>query len=225
MEMVLRCNGFMPEITMIRLSMKTALALTASMCLGLGASQSVVANPLLSQSSGEFMGVVSPGAPAGAADEANYINYLNSMAAPSTASALSQTFTRSANTLCFNTCPDITFTGGQPNGLTKADGSFLGVDFGTGGFTGYVLTKYDADKGGDLVWYLNNVTGVYDLQQTYGNCGNPNDPAGCGMSHLSVFKTGGGGGPPQEIPEPSSIALVGLAMLGLGVARRRSAAA
>jgi hypothetical protein len=91
-----------------------------------------------------------------------------------------------------------------------------------GGFTGYVLTKYDAEKGGDLIWYLDNVTGEYDLQQKYGSCGNKDNPEGCGMSHLAIFKTGGGGGPPQEIPEPGSIALVGLAMLGLGAVRRRS---
>jgi hypothetical protein len=185
--------------------------------------QAGVAAPMLDTSSASFMGVVSPGAPAGDADEANYINYLNSMAVSTTATDLGQTFTRSAYTLCYNICTDITFTSGQPNGLTKANGSFTGVNLGTD-FTGYILTKYDAEKGGDLVWYLSGASGVYDLQQTYGSCGNEKDPAGCGMSHLAVFRTGGGGGPPQEIPEPGSIALVGLAMLGLAGARRWSRA-
>lgn len=44
------------------------------------------------------------------------------------------------------------------------------------------------------------------------------------LSHLSVYVRAGdpgGGTPPQAIPEPASIALAGLAMLGAGLASRR----
>lgn len=48
---------------------------------------------------------------------------------------------------------------------------------------------------------------------------NPNNQRPFGLSHLTFYDSGST--PPQEIPEPGILALVGLGLLGIGAARRR----
>ena len=48
---------------------------------------------------------------------------------------------------------------------------------------------------------------------------NPNNNRPYGLSHITFYDTGAR--PPLEIPEPGTLALVGLAMLGAGAVRRR----
>ncbi|MGI9245938.1 MAG: PEP-CTERM sorting domain-containing protein [Steroidobacteraceae bacterium] len=40
-----------------------------------------------------------------------------------------------------------------------------------------------------------------------------------GLSHMSLYGKNGGGG---EVPEPTTLALLGLGLAGLGFARRRT---
>lgn len=48
---------------------------------------------------------------------------------------------------------------------------------------------------------------------------NPNNGRLFGLSHLTFYDTGST--PPQEIPEPGILALLGLGLLGIGAARRQ----
>jgi hypothetical protein len=158
----------------------------------------------LTTSSSSFMGTIVPNVPSSPTDEATYINALNSLAPGGGGVVSGQTLTRSANTLCFPTCPDVTTAGS----VTNESGSSTNID--VTGFT-YLLAKYDAAQGGGLVWFVGGLSGLFDVQATFGTCG----AQGCGLSHWALF------GPTTTVPEPSTLLLLGSALVGLGVYARK----
>lgn len=151
-----------------------------------------------------YVGSINDGIPSSPANEKTYITTLIAQAAGSGDKKIgSETYNREGSPAALATPAVGTF-------LTKDDTGVNEVNLTN--FTGYVLGKYDAKKAGSLVWYLSGFTGKLEL---------PTDYNGHGLSHYSLFGTAD-----DIIPEPTSMALMGLGGLlaGFGVRRRKQKA-
>jgi hypothetical protein len=128
-------------------------------------------------------------------------------------------------------------------------GTFTNTNAGVASFTGtYALNSYNGGGGqGNIYdWYLNfsnaNNSGRLDIGETATWTITVTDPSAWTIDklHLNAFDAaggsikldgcidgsagcGGGGGVVTTVPEPGSLVLAGLALLGVGVARRRRA--
>jgi hypothetical protein len=157
----------------------------------------------LTVGSGEFLGSFHPAHPSSPEVEVDYINVLIDLATGTSGffdPVTGQTYDRSLNTPT-GCCADAVLTG---NSLGDADPTTIDVT----GFT-YLLAKYDAEQGGDLVWYVGNLTGLVDIQSTFGSCGQ----GGCGLSHWDLFNPYDG--PTGKVPEPSTLLLLGAGLIAM----------
>lgn len=184
------------------------VGLTALATLFAGQANALV----LQQGDTYYLGSVTPGLPSSDALEVQYINALLDLTAGNSLAGCVGTndCSRLGSTLDTTGLPDAT--------LPVSSGA-VSTDIDVTGWT-WLLAKYDADKGGDLVWYVGGLSGLLDVQATFGSCGNPSAPTGCGLSHYSLLN-GDGREPPTTVPEPATLLLFAMGFAGLGLARRR----
>ncbi|HKX63397.1 MAG TPA: VPDSG-CTERM sorting domain-containing protein [Verrucomicrobiae bacterium] len=76
----------------------------------------------------------------------------------------------------------------------------------------YVLAKYDGPSGGVIVWYVADLTTVDFQAKAFGK-----DGTQYGLSHISFFTAGSPGVPDGG----TTLALLGVAVAGMGMLRRR----
>ena len=150
------------------------------------------------------MGSVWYGIPSGDADRTAYVNYLIDMAPGDDDAALGQLFDRSLNTFGFASYTDL------PNASLALNGTGTGIDFGSNSYS-YLFAKYDGPNWGSYVWYVGDLSGVNTIPALGGEK--------YGLSGWTLF---GPSGSTVRVPEPGTLALLGLGALGLAFARRRA---
>lgn len=173
--------------------------------LGLMATTGSAAT-LLTTNSNNYLGVIVDGIPAGDDKQVDYLNTLIGLAAPTGATKIGTEFyTRTGNTC--GLCPQA-----QLDGVSKIDDeSYSNVD--VGGWT-YLLSKYGSknsdDPGGTHVWYVGEMSGNVDIQNTF-----KADGTGPALSHYAKFKS-------TPVPDGGmTLMLLGGALAGLETLRRR----
>jgi PEP-CTERM motif len=185
--------------------------LSAVAGLSMLAASAASSAAVLSFGDANYLGLVNDGIPSSLTAEVSYINALNDLAAGASAvpcpSVSSEECDRIGSTLAGP------FANALLADAVKFDTTSASDTYSTTETFHYVLGKYDAGQAGSMVWYFaGGITGLIDLQDTLN---------GKGLSHISLFNPDGGGGGGGSTPEPATLALVGLGLLGTAAARRR----
>jgi hypothetical protein len=158
---------------------------------------------LLGIGDSNYVGKIVDGIPSNPADEVVYINNLITLAAGAGVTAIgTETYDRISSTNA-GPFPTATTTSSFKDETGTNTANVLGRV--------YVIGKYDAAQAGSLLWYLPE--GFTDVTL-------PATLNGHGISHISAYNVVGGG-TGGEVPEPATIMLVGIGLLGAGIAGRK----
>jgi hypothetical protein len=173
---------------------------------------SLASAAVLTQGDANYVGLINDNIPSNPASEVDNINGLIQLAAgaavqdcPDPATA-GENCDRLGSTLAGPFAAAI-----DPGDDSQKVGNVLTINL-TESFQ-YILGKYDAGSAGALVWYFaGGISGEITLPGTLN---------GLGLSHISWYNLTEGGGDDDEIPEPGSLALLGLGLLAAAGARRK----
>ena len=188
---------------------KVIIALACAIALMVSVNNAPAATINLTQDNVDiYVGSITPANKASETQEVGYINYLITLA-PQTGDYShvddGQIYNREGSNILVADLPSIagSYDYKEEEGILDGSWTFnLDDDF-------YILGKYDADKAGSLVWFVENASfgDVFTLPGSFN---------GHGLSHLSVYSDG------SPVPIPGSLILFGSGLVGLaGIARRR----
>jgi hypothetical protein len=160
----------------------------------------------LTQSSVDYyVGSITPDVPASEGLEIQYINYLITLSPETTGTNYGQTFSRAGSIIPVADLDSVTGAFRYKEAESILDGRWT-YNLNSGF---YILGKYDADKAGALVWFVDDAKygDVFTLPAKFNNKD---------LSHLSVYSDG------SPVPVPGTLILFGSGLVGLaGIARRR----
>jgi hypothetical protein len=200
-----------PQIAALEPSVKATALKKLTLAAGL-ALASAFASAALTYGDTNYVGLINPAHPASASEEVSAINGLIQMLAGAPNQECPGPSTQDCDRTGSTLVPAGGFDTASLDDAGKLDGGATSVNLGTDSFQ-YILGKYNGPNAGALIWYFaDGISGLVELQGFLGQYA---------LSHISWYNLTEGGGDDDEIPEPGSLALLGLGLLAAAGARRK----